>query len=231
MRAESARRARPSPPARLRRLRVVPVVVGAGLAFVHAVAWGQGTATPRPAPASASAPAAAPAQALDVDRVMEQLARNASGEARFVETRHLAMLDRPLVSTGELSFQAPGRFVKRTRTPKPETLTVDGTRLRIERGGRALDTGLDTVPEAAAVVGSLRGALLGDRAALERVFAVSATGTPQRWTLVLLPSDPQIGQSIAHIRIGGAGRQVLTIDTLHADGDRTAMTIEPIRLE
>ncbi|HEU4621331.1 MAG TPA: LolA-related protein [Burkholderiaceae bacterium] len=173
------------------------------------------------------ATAAEPA-AFDLDRLMRELSRNTAGSARFVETRTSSLLDRPLETAGELRYEAPGRFIKRTRTPTAETLTVDGTRVRIERGGKVRTADLDAYPEAMAIIDALRGTLLGDQRALERVFAVSGSGTAERWTLALLPTDPRLAKTISHVRVTGARREVLGIDVLYADGDRSSMRIEPI---
>src|SRR6476646_535264 len=51
--------------------------------------------------------------------------------ARFVEQRFVHLLDRPLQSTGTLTFNAPDRLQKQTMTPAPSRLTVDGDHLTV----------------------------------------------------------------------------------------------------
>lgn len=101
--------------------------------------------------------------AWDLAQLMDDLARTRGGKARFVETKYIALLDRPVVSSGEMSFTTPDRLEKRTLTPRPETLLLDRDRLTIERGRQKLSIDLASQPEALAFVDSIRGALTGNR--------------------------------------------------------------------
>ena len=74
--------------------------------------------------------------AWDLQQLMDSLAQHKSGRATFVETKRIAMLDKPVESLGELVFVAPDRLEKRTLKPKPESMIVDGDALTLERGGR-----------------------------------------------------------------------------------------------
>ena len=42
--------------------------------------------------------------AFDLAQLMSDLARHKGGKAKFVETRYLAVLDKPLVSSGEMTY-------------------------------------------------------------------------------------------------------------------------------
>src|SRR5690606_25368692 len=74
--------------------------------------------------ALASASLAAQA-AFDLDQLMGELARHPGGQARFVETRTMALLDRPVRSSGEMRYTPPDRLEKRTLQPRAETLILD----------------------------------------------------------------------------------------------------------
>lgn len=167
-----------------------------------------------------------PTATVEVSEVMTALANARPTTARFTERRWVAVLDRPIDSAGELSFEAPDRFVKRTLRPKPETLSVEGSTVRVERNGRTTTFDTSTMPQIAAIVTAVRGTLTGDRRAIERAFALSATGSREAWTLALLPSDPAIGAAIAHIRIVGERAVVRSIEIVQADGDRSVMSID-----
>ena len=47
----------------------------------------------------------APAYAFDAEQLLAELAQNKQGQATFVETKYLAVLERPIKSSGTLSFQ------------------------------------------------------------------------------------------------------------------------------
>ncbi len=62
--------------------------------------------------------AAIAAAAFDLEALTSLLGRVRAGEATFVETRRVEMLDRTLTSSGRLSFQAPDVFVRETLKPR-----------------------------------------------------------------------------------------------------------------
>lgn len=171
---------------------------------------------------------ALPALAWDIGDLMQDLARQKGGRARFSEKKYLAVLDRPVQSSGELLYVAPDRLEKRTTQPKPELLVLDRDTLAIERGKQKMTLRLTDYPEAVAFVDSIRGTLAGNRAVLERSFGLHLAGSRERWTLTLLPSDQRIAALVTRITVSGSRSQVKTIEYLQADGDRSVMAIEAL---
>lgn len=166
--------------------------------------------------------------AFDVGQLMQELARHKGGKARFVEKKTISLLDKPVISTGEMSFTAPDRLEKRTLTPKLETLLLDKDVLSIERDKHKLTINLSNQPEALAFVDSIRGTLSGNRAALEKNYALYLAGSAEKWTLTLLPSEPKIAALLQRITVTGSRHQLRSIEYLQADGDRSLLTIEPL---
>jgi hypothetical protein len=166
--------------------------------------------------------------AFDIDQLMTELARNPGGQARFVEKRHLALLDKPVIATGEMTYTAPDRLEKRTLTPKVETMVLDKDTLSLERDRRKMSIRLGQRPEVAAFVESIRSTLAGDRASLERSYRLALTGNLDEWVLTLVPSDVRIATLLQRITLSGVREQVLGIEYLQTDGDRTEMSIEPV---
>jgi hypothetical protein len=164
----------------------------------------------------------------DIPRLMAALAANPGGRAQFVEKKYLAVLDAPIESSGELVYVAPERLERHTARPRAESMVLDGDALSLTRDGRTLNLRLRDYPEAAAFIASIRGTLAGDRAALERNFALSLSGTAARWTLTLLPSDARLASLVLRISVEGSGGQVRQVDILQADGDRSVLQIEPV---
>jgi len=177
--------------------------------------------------ALACALALAPAAAAGwtVGQLMDLLARNQPGRAVFNETKFIAILDRPVESSGELRFTPPNRLEKRTLAPGSETLVVDGDTLTMEFLGKRQSLALSEHPEVAVFIESIRGTLAGDRASLERAFTLSIEGDEQRWTLVLRPLADATARLVSRIEVGGAGGEVRRIEITQADGDRSLMLI------
>lgn len=166
--------------------------------------------------------------AYDIGQLMNDLARNKGGRAKFVEKKFLAVLDKPLVATGEMTYTAPDRLEKRTLTPKPETMLLEKDSLTLERENQKLTINLASQPEALAFIDSIRGTLSGNRAALERNYGLHLSGSAEKWTLTLLPSDQKIASLVQRITVSGNRGQVRQIEYLQADGDRSLLAIEPV---
>ena len=164
----------------------------------------------------------------DIDQLMRGFAQAHSDHASFVEKKFIAMLEKPVESSGELFYTAPDYLEKRTLKPKPESMILDHGTLVIERGRRKHRLQLQDYPELAAFIDSIRGTLAGDRKALERNYRLSLDGTVEHWTLQLLPVDEKMQAVVKRIRIAGAGDAVRSIEITQADGDSSLMLIEKL---
>ena len=168
------------------------------------------------------------AAGLDIDQLMQGLAQTRSGHAAFIEKKFIAMLDKPVESSGELFYSAPDRLEKRTIKPKPESLILDRGMLVIERGRQKYSLQLQDYPELAAVIDSIRATLAGDRKALERDYRLVLEGSVEQWILQLLPVDEKMQALIKRIRITGVRYDVRSIEINRADGDSSLMVIKKL---
>lgn len=166
--------------------------------------------------------------AWDIQQLMDALAQNRSSQASFVEKKTIAMLERPVESSGELFYSAPDHLEKRTLKPKPESMVIKGGDLLIERGRQKHRLQLEAYPELAAFIDSIRGTLAGDRQALERNYRLSLEGTAERWALQLLPLGDKMLAVVQRIRITGVRDQVRSIEITQTDGDSSVMSIEKL---
>jgi hypothetical protein len=176
----------------------------------------------------AAALAAQAAPAWTLERLLAGFAQKGSARASFIEEKKVRVLDRPLVSSGELRFEAPDILEKRTLRPRPELLRLEGDRLTLERGDRKLSLDLRSTPEAAAFIDSIRGTLAGDRKALERVYRLRLEGSARSWALTLTPLEPALAAWVQRIRIAGQRADVSVIEILQTNGDSTLMSVQPL---
>lgn len=166
--------------------------------------------------------------AWDITQLMQGLAQNKSGRASFVETKHIAILDQPVESSGELLFTAPGRLEKRTFKPKPESVLIENGTLTIERGKRRNVLRLQDYPELVAFTESIRGTLAGDTAGLKRVYTLDLEGSQESWMLSLRPIEAKMQELVQRIRIGGSHAEVKSVEIEQTDKDRSVMVIEKL---
>jgi hypothetical protein len=166
----------------------------------------------------------------DLDQVMAILAMRLHGRVEFIEQQFLAVLSRPIESSGELRYDAPDRLEKRTLKPHAETLVLSGEVLTVERAHSRRVMDLHAYPQVLPFIESIRATLAGDRKALERLFRLDFTGSVSRWTLTLVPLESKVKQSVSQVRIEGAQDQLLKVEIRQPDGDRSLMTLRPSTL-
>ena len=167
--------------------------------------------------------------AFDLPELMGLLAQRKSGDATFTEQRFVRGLEGPLDASGVLSFTAPDRLLRRTLTPRPETMSVEGNTLTLSRGGRTRTMALDSMPELLGMVEAMRGTLSGNAQSLQRYFRSSLTGSSNDWALELQPIDERLAAQVRSMRLTGRGGDVLGIEMEFIGGDRSVMNITPER--
>lgn len=160
-----------------------------------------------------------------LDEVLQQLSQRRHGHVTFTEVQYLAMLDRPLESSGELLYEAPDHLEKRTLSPRPETLVLAHGVLSATRGGRTRTLELAAHPQLAPLIESLRATLAGDRASLERVFNAHLDGDSSQWKLHLVPRDPAAARLVKEVLITGEHANLQTVEIFQTDGDHSLLTI------
>jgi len=163
---------------------------------------------------------------IQLSDLMQLLAQTKQAKATFIEKKYIGIVDKPLESSGELSFTAPDKLEKRTLKPKLEALTLDGGSLTVDVPGKRRTTiNLQDYPEVSAFVDSIRGTLAGDRTALERVYKLELSGSVEKWLLVLTPSQARLSKIITRIRMQGSRADIKTIEFDQADGDHSEMLV------
>ena len=161
----------------------------------------------------------------ELSRQMQRLAQRRHSHATFVERQYIAILKRPVESSGELFYDAPDRLEKRTLAPKPESLLLEQGTLSVRRGKRHYALALRDYPQIAPFIDSIRATLAGDLAALERTYTVAFEDGSGDWTLVLVPRDPKLASLVARLRLAGSADRIREVTVERADGDRSVMTI------
>jgi len=163
----------------------------------------------------------------DIKRLMQELGQVKTAKGRFVERKHLGILNVPLEFSGTLVYVAPSRLEKHTLAPRMESLVLDREELTIESKERNQRRALVLLdyPVIWAFVESIRSTLAGDLPTLSRFYQVSLEGGERRWRLTLKPSEPGMQDVVSEIRISGERSWINTIEIIETGGDRSVMTI------
>ena len=161
-------------------------------------------------------------------QLLQLMARRQHAHAAFVERQFIAILDRPLESSGELIYDAPDRLEKRVLRPKPASLILDKGTLSIRRGGHSYALALRDYPEIGPFIESILATLAGDLPALDATYTSTFTSSAGEWTLVLVPHAGKLAAIVARIRLSGSGDTIREVVVQRSDGDCSVMTIRAL---
>lgn len=167
------------------------------------------------------------AESWDLQALMQRMASVPSSSSRFVETRHLALLTRPLELKGRLTYERPNRLSKHVLSPVDELISVEGDALTVvnKTKGEQRFISLREQPAMGALIESMRATLAGDLAQLERHYRVELSGTRGSWRMLLVPRDSQVRKYVETIALAGAEARLARIEIVETGGDRSVMTI------
>ncbi|MFN8599969.1 MAG: outer membrane lipoprotein carrier protein LolA [Candidatus Binatia bacterium] len=183
-----------------------------------------GTPAAVPAPSGCGTPPQCFARMTDAQRGVARI------RAGFRQTKHVALLKDPLVSTGRFTFERPDRVRWEMVTPEPLIVEIAGASLRAGPPGAVAD--VDAGP-AVGLFRDLGGIFAGasDYAGEQRFTLASGTSGP--WSFLLTPRDPSVARVIRAIDIeldpatGGPRRVAIT----ESSGDRTEIELVDVVVE
>ncbi len=177
--------------------------------------------------ARAEAEPSASAAEWGLPQLMQSLAQVQTSQGKFVERKFLSVLNRPLESSGTMSFQAPGHLEKHTLVPKVEDLVLDHGVLTIDSKARNIKRTLvlQEYPAVWAFVESIRSTLAGDQATLERFYMIKLEGNAAKWRMHLLPLEQRTREMVREIDIAGRDNRVTSIEMRESNGDHSTMTV------
>jgi outer membrane lipoprotein-sorting protein len=192
------------------RLRTTTLRVASGLLLGHAAA-------------------AEPAPTLEA--LMAGMAETPGVEARFLETKEIALLSEPLETRGTLAFLPPDRLVRTTTAPSRSRLVIAGDRFSFTdaAGGDAVD--LSANPLAREFVDNFIVLFNGDLDALRRRYEPELSADESGWQLALRPRHRPLSDLIERITLTGRGRALLRMEMLERDGDRTTTRFEEVKVD
>jgi outer membrane lipoprotein-sorting protein len=176
------------------------------------------------AAACATAHAAAP-----VAKIQAMLAKPEQLCGRFEQTKQLAGMKKPLVSTGHFCVVAGKGVLWRTLKPFPNTLRLkkdEIVHLQGERVAMRLDASQE--PTVRMINGVLFSLLAGDLGQLETLFEVDGSVSDSGWKVALRARSPALARAIGAISLDGAA-YVRSIHMNEESGDKTDIVFSDIK--
>lgn len=152
-------------------------------------------------------------------------------EARFEETKEMALLAAPLVSRGRLYFTRPGLLARHVEEPSPSRVLITPDLLTFSdaSGERRMD--LHARPDVKLFVESFVRVLMGDEATLARVYRIGYERDGASWRLVLEPKGEELAHIVQRMVLSGQGLAVEEIRVEDAAGDVTVTQLSEVDTE
>ncbi len=165
--------------------------------------------------------------AWNVRQLMREMSQVSESKGKFVERKYMAVLSRPLESSGTLLFRSPDYVEKHTLKPKIESVVLDHGVLTVENPARNFKRTVvvQEYPAVWALVESIRATLAGDLPSLTRFYKIELEGESAHWKMRLLPLDAKTSAAVREILISGRGHRVDSFETVEPNGDHALMQV------
>jgi hypothetical protein len=162
-----------------------------------------------------------------LEELMNGMASTSGVMANFHEQKEIALLEKPLASSGKIYFVPPNRLARFTVEPESSALIIDGQKLRFQRGtSEKFD--LSGNPMARIFIDNFIVLFNGDLPKLQELYHTRFSGDGERWTLILEPRRAPLNQFVAEIALRGDRKGVREMVMQNRDGDRTSTTLDVI---
>jgi hypothetical protein len=186
-----------------------------------------------PAPSGEAPPAqllsgpAARGAALDPVFAHFQLQRLACA---FREEKRIALLARPLTSSGAIYFDRERGIARNQTAPRPQQAVLTKTSLRLTKDGRTEDIPLDKSKDLKAFALIFPSLLRGERAELEKAFDLALYGSePAWWALAFTPRTESLRALVRRVVVFGRGADVVSLQVAEASGDTTETRLTGVK--
>lgn len=141
---------------------------------------------------------------------------------KFSEDKRIALLARPLRSTGTIYFERDKGIARTTLTPKVSKVVLTRSSLRITTGQRSEDIPLDKTRDLRAFALIFPTLLRGDRTELEHAFDIGLYGRDTDWwALAFTPKADSLRALIRRVVVFGHRAEVVSLQVSEASGDVT----------
>ncbi|AVS84399.1 hypothetical protein C8246_08095 [Paracidovorax avenae] len=163
---------------------------------------------------------AASAGTATLSSLAQHVAQHPVVRAEFTQTRQMAALKRPVVTTGRIVYSREHGVLWQIEKPYAMTYVLqDDKVVEIGADGQRRERQVQGLAEIGRV---FRAVLSADTQALASYFDIAVQGTTAQWTLELKPRQPQMAQVMERIRITG-DQFVQTLRMDEAGGDSTSL--------
>jgi len=160
-----------------------------------------------------------------VPTLLKTLSHTTNHKVRFIETNHIASLNRPVHMHGTMKYIPPDTLVMTQSGAHKGVYRIVGDRLFVNDAARGVP--VRHYPAVMAIVSGFEGLLSGNYALLAHDFSTRLEGRPEAWRLTLKPRLASLKKALIEVIIDGRGGTLIHIQTRAPNGDFSDMHILP----
>lgn len=162
------------------------------------------------------------------DNILSQLAQQKNRHFHFVQEKKLAMLDKPLITEGELLLDDKQTVTWDIQKPFELRYVLTPTSIREidAQGERNLQTGQN--PLAAALTQAMTATFSGQWRDDNALATVTASGDQQQWQLQITPRSAELQTLIQSMTVDGQQKTINTVTILESNGDRAVIHLRTL---
>jgi hypothetical protein len=167
--------------------------------------------------------------AAQVEKIPGLLAKPKVLCGNFAQTKELAGLKKPLVSSGRFCVVADKGVLWRTLQPFPNTVRLTREEITQSQGERVtMRLSAKQEPTVGVINSVLFSLFAGDFGQLEKFFELDGKVVKNTWSATLKARDPTVAKMLGEISLDG-GAYVTSIVIDETSGDRTRIVFSDIK--
>jgi hypothetical protein len=141
---------------------------------------------------------------------------------KFSEQKHIALLAKPLTSSGVIYYDRDKGIARTTLVPKKQQVVLTKTTISIRSDKHTEEIPLDKTKDLRAFAMIFPSLLRGDRAELEKAFDIGLYGSDADWwALSFAPKADTLKKLVRKVVVVGHKGDVVSLQVVEASGDTT----------
>lgn len=162
-----------------------------------------------------------PVHALELIELLHLFSQEKQSTVDFNDEKHAYFLDKPIKSSGYLTFIAPNKLQKIILKPEKISQQIDANELKIVNARETHIIKLDDHPEFSIIIRATISMLAGDYISLKKDFKIVFDHKKSGWTLLLSPHDSYISGYVESIKMVGNKNKISKIIVTEPNHDQS----------
>ncbi len=161
-------------------------------------------------------------------QVLQALASQPVKHFHFVQEKKLAVLNKPLITEGELTVNGNDAVHWQIQQPYQIRYDIEGDRIRETDAQGTRDIATGNNPLAAALNEAMAATFSGQWSAQEQIASVSALGIMGDWQLQIVPRNSELQKLVRSIVVHGSENHMQDVFIAESNGDSTHIRLQPL---